>query len=243
LYFAPDYQFDNTRMMNGGAPFCFPICGRLMNAEYQDRCYAMNIHGFAYQQPWEILTQNKNSVSLSLAYTDVTLREYPFKFKIILHYEVQDNLLLCRQLYENTGSAPMPYYAGFHPYLRLPLNYQPLTRLLYNDALTDIIGETPPFKTPTHLLLPELNESLVKLGEDKLIYLNSPDGSILEVETEGVNDKDLFPYVQLYHRLDEPFLCIEPWMSFPNAMNHKTGVRWLAPGQKDTGIFYLRLKF
>lgn len=251
LYFVPDYKFDNTQGMNGGAPFCFPISGRLMNSEYfyQGQRYAMNIHGFAYQMPWQVLVHEENLLKLNLLSNAATLQQYPFKFEVILEYEVQDNLLICRQSYHNHDSVPMPYYSGFHPYLRLPfpkaeisLNYMPIERLQYNETLTDIIGKAELFEIPTNLTLPVLNESLVKLRDNKLIYLNFPDGSTLTIEAQGIEDPDLFKYVQVYHRAAEPFICIEPWMNYPNAINHKNAVRTLAPGGCERGIFYLRLK-
>jgi len=92
--------------MNGGAPFCFPICGRLRESPG-------------------------------------SLRQYPFKFEVLLKYEVQENALISTQTYTNYDQRFMPYYAGFHPYLRLPfpkeevwLHYHPLQRLQYNEDLT-----------------------------------------------------------------------------------------------------------
>lgn len=252
LYFAPEFDFDNYHKMNGGAPFCFPICGRLLDGSYahENKVYPMKIHGFGYLMPWEVIDQQTNSISLRLTENKISLAQYPFQFEVILTYIItDDNELTCRQSYKNTGDQPMPYYAGFHPYLSLPfpkeetfLSYQPQARLIYNDELTDVIGETSPFQTPINISTPELNESLAKLGDNKFVYLNFPDQTYLELQTQGIEDKNLFPYVQLYHRAAEPFLCIEPWMSFPNAMNHTAGVRWLAPGQIEHGLFYLRLK-
>ena len=254
LYFAPEFDFKHNTGMNGGAPFCFPICARLSrNAGssrylYEGKTYHMDIHGFAYQEAWTLRSHKEDTVVLALTANADTEQQYPFKFELVLAYAVQENTLICTQTYKNNDTKPMPYYAGFHPYLRLPfskaeifLQYQPLARLQYNAELTDIIGTLPLFASPTNLLLPELNESLVRLGGDKKVGLSFPDGSLLELEAKGVEDPDLFSYVQLYHRLDEPFLCIESWMSFPNAMNSVQGVRWLQPGQAEHGVFYLRL--
>ena len=251
LYFAPEYQFNNHQGMNGGAPFCFPICGRLLNSQYQHqgKTYHMNIHGFAYQMPWQVLNHDGHSISLCLRDNDISLEQYPFHFEIVLTYEIKDNELICKQSYKNTGTEPMPYYAGFHPYLKLPfskaetfLAYEPQKRLQYNNDLTDIIGEAQLFTTPTNLLLPELNESLVMMSTNKKIYLTFPDHTQLEIEAQGVEDSYLFAYTQLYHRIAEPFLCIELWMSFPNSMNHKNAVCVLAPGATEHGIFVLKLK-
>ena len=57
----------------------------------------------------------------------------------------------------------------------------------------------------------------------------------------GIDDPSFFSYVQLYTIPEQPFFCVEPWMSFPNAMNTVSGVRWLQPGQTECGILTLQM--
>ena len=63
-----------------------------------------------------------------------------------------------------------------------------------------------------------------------------PDGTTIHMIAEGVEDKDMFPYVQLYTVEDQPFFCVEPWMGFPNALNTVAGSRWLEPGRSEKGV-------
>ena len=44
----------------GGIPILFLICGQLSNGEYklQDQVYKMKNHGFARNQPWQVLEIN-----------------------------------------------------------------------------------------------------------------------------------------------------------------------------------------
>jgi galactose mutarotase-like enzyme len=254
LYLPQSFDLKNSQRMGGGAPFCFPICGRLSRKDgdnrylYEAKTYAMEIHGFGFRLPWEVAEKGNDFISLRLRHSEQTLAQYPFQFEVVLTYRLKHNQLICEQSYVNVGSKPMPYYAGFHPYLRVPfpkeqvyVDYKPVKRLQYNAGLNDIVGEADRFKVPAALTLPELNESLVQLGADKKVVLRFPDSSHLEIEAKGVENPDLFPYVQLYHIPTEPFLCIEPWMGFPNAINTVSGVRWLMPGQREHGVFYLSL--
>ncbi len=78
------------------------------------------------------------------------------------------------------------------------------------------------------------------VGENKTATLNFADGLQLTMSANGCNDKHLFPYIQLYTMTDKPFICVEPWMSFPNAINTMDGVRWLAPQQSDEGVLTLQ---
>lgn len=154
--------------------------------------------------------------------------------------------------YTNHGDRPMPYYAGFHPYFattppgqgknHVILNFHPERRFRYNQRLTDLVGEQPLLHLPSPVTNPEIHEQLMKLGEDKECHLIYPDQDVIMMAAEGVEDPDLFPYVQIYSPADQPFVCVEPWMSYPNALNSIEGVRWLAPGQSEHGVLRLWLE-
>src|SRR5205814_7659569 len=128
-----------------------------------------------------------------------------------------------------------PYYAGFHPYFLTPepgvgkqqviLNFHPQRRLRYNQRLTEIVGEQPLFTVPISVANPEIHEQLLQLGEDKEINLSYPGRDIIRMAAQGVEDPDLFSYLQIYTPQDQPFVCVEPWMAPPNALNSATGVR------------------
>lgn len=241
----------------GGWPFLFPICARIArNGEfgvylYDGQHYKLPIHGFAPYLPWQVKSHTDHSLCLSLEDNEQTQAMFPFAFRIELDYVVKANQVICLQRYYNRDDKPMPYYAGFHPYLNttafsdnkqdVMLQYQPIRRLRYNADLTDIIGEQAVFALPKSVSDPAINEQLTLVGENKLVQLSGPEAWKLNLEVQGLEDEFLFPYVQLYTMADKPFFCIEPWMSFPNAMNSMKGVRWLAPGSMEEGILNLWL--
>jgi galactose mutarotase-like enzyme len=258
LLYQHDFFWDETiDDLPGAWPFCFPVCARLeRNGQYgaylyDGTIYQLPIHGFAWNMPWQVIEQSSNSIRLLLQHSSETLKMYPFKFEVELYYELQHNQLICQQHYRNKDHKPMPYAAGFHPYFLTPeanagkqsvtLNYQPTRRLQYNETLTDIIGEQACFKTPTSITNPDINEQLTRVGEDKMTRLHFPEGDCIEMVAEGVDDADLFPYIQLYTIEKKPFVCVEPWMAYPNAMNAISGMRWLAAGAEESGILTLSL--
>ncbi len=248
----------NSKEFPGGWPFCFPICGRLerqgqLNAYYYDgHVYELPIHGFAAHKVWEVSEAGKHHLLLVLRDDEQTRSVYPFHFTVELYYEIAHRRLFCRQTYTNHGDRAMPYYAGFHPYFLTPepgngknrviLNYSPRRRFRYNQQLTDLVGEQPLFNLPTPVTNTEIHEQLTQLGEDKEIHLSFPNKDVINMVAEGVEDRDLFPYVQIYTPEDKPFVCLEPWMGFPNALNSVSGARWLAPGQSEHGILRLWLE-
>jgi len=247
--------FHRPKHSEGGWPFCFPICGRIerqgkLNSYFYDgHIYELPIHGFAAHKPWTVADSGADHLLMTLRDDDQTRQAYPFHFTVELLYEIADKRLFCRQTYTNHGDRPMPYYAGFHPYFLTPppgqgkdhviLNFRPEKRFRYNQQLSDLVGEQALFALPISAANPEIHEQLLSLGEDKNIHLTFPEKDRVHLIAEGVEDPDLFPYVQIYSPMDQPFIAIEPWMSYANALNNLTGVRWLAPGQSEHGLLRL----
>jgi galactose mutarotase-like enzyme len=239
----------------GGWPFLFPICGRLENNGelgayiYQGKTYHLPMHGFSWSEPWHVLDHTTNSITLQLKANERTRAMYPFEFEVQLHYQITNNQLTCQQTYINHGDNAMPFYAGFHAYLKTPpteqgkeqviLDYKPTERLVYNERLTDVVGSQPLFELPTPITDPAINEQLTRLGLDKRIQLHYPQGFTLELNALSEDKASEFNYAQLYTIENKPFFCAEHWMNHPNAINNKDGVFWLQPHQKSRHTFNL----
>jgi len=234
-----------------GWPFLFPICGRLEhmgiegNYLHDENIYHLPIHGFSWSMPWQVVySDNPDSLILELTDNEDTHKMYPFSFKVQLIYKVSDCKLTCEQIYTNTDNKPMVYYAGFHPYFLTPhlgagkekvmLDFKPKRFFHYNDRLTGLIGEKKPFNLPISIVDHRINEQLTEVIEDNIATLQYPDGFNIHMKTSNI-----FRYLQKYTIYKKPFICIEPWMGFPNALNTAKGSRWLMPGNSEVG--YLEL--
>lgn len=257
LYLHDTFWDEKIDDLPGGWPFCFPVCARLERQNkrgaylYDGHVYEMKIHGFAWCERWTVEKAGDDYIILVLRDNEQTRQVYPFSFEVKLKYKVTRARLTCEQTYHNLSHQPMPYYAGFHPYFLTPpvaggknkvqLRYHPTRHLQYNKTFTDIVGEAALFTLPTAITDPRINEQLTMVGEDKAIHLEYPDGDKIHLVAEGIEDPNLFPYIQLYTMTEKPFICVEPWMSFPNAMNSVSGVRWLGPGDREHGLLTLWL--
>ncbi len=255
LFCYPHLWERNSNQLPGGWPFCFPVCGRLeqnghLNQySYNGHIYELPIHGFAWRKVWKVAEAGEDFLRMVLRDDEETRAVYPFHFTVELVYEIRHKQLFCRQNYSNHGDRPMPYYAGFHPYFLTPapgngkekviLNFSPRKRMLYNPTLTAVVGEQPLLNLPVSVADPQIHEQLWVLGEDKEIHLTFPDLDVINMGVEGVEDVDMFSYLQIYSPADQPFICVEPWMGYPNALNNTTGVRWLAPGQTEHALLRL----
>ncbi|MGB6976526.1 MAG: aldose epimerase [Gammaproteobacteria bacterium] len=240
----------------GGWPFLFPICARIErngkegNYLYDGHVYNLPIHGVSWWNTWQVLdNEHADQITLALFDNETTLAHYPFAFEVRLTYRVSPGKLTCEQTYINCGDKPMPYYAGFHPYFLTPafgagkekvlLNLEPSKRFVYNNRLTDLIGERELPVLPTPITNPDINEQLMQLGHNKTTQLIYPDGFVIRMTAEGQEDPNLFSYLQCYTISNKPFFCVEPWMAFPNALNTVSGVRWLAAGASERGLLTL----
>ena len=254
LYLPEGVSADNYDRICGGWPFCFPVCARVSRAGksqylYDGQVYDMGIHGFAQYEPWTVLEHKHDEITLQLTDNDRTRAVYPFAFDVRLTYRVSPGELVCEQVYYNPGDGPLLYAAGFHPYFSIPFDryrkddvqfvYYPEVGLQYNEALDDIVGHRFSIDTPIALTVQGFNEQLAKVGKNKTTSLYFPDGRRLEM-TAGPHKSDLFSFVHIYHQVNEPFFCIEPWTSHPNAINTMGAMRTLQPGMQDEGRLVLQ---
>ncbi|NLF38125.1 aldose epimerase [bacterium] len=256
--FCHDFFWDkDTKRTRGGIPFIFPICGRLERDGQADTYffngarYSMPSHGFASRMPWRVLQAGRDRIVMGLGDTEETRAAYPFSFELILSYRIEADGLRCEQTYINKGKAPMPFYAGFHPYFLTPeprkgkesvrLSFDAVRALAYNERLTDVTGEMAAPRTPASITADAVNELLTVPVPQTGATLSFPDGHVLLVRAWGVERPELFGYLQFYTMADKPFFCIEPWMGHPNALNALTGAQWLAPGEVTHGVFEVRL--
>lgn len=248
LFYLPDgFDLNCPQEIAGGSPFLFPICGRLEHEgkmgcyELDGEQYEMPLHGFAHLKAWEVVHQTNDSLSMRLGHDDETLFQYPFEFEVILNYRLTENGLICDHVIRNLSAKPMPFYAGFHPYLLIPqnqrqgasLDFKADQALVYNKNLTGIVDKQTVLETPVGLESEAYNECLHTLAENKKAILQFADGRVLSIEAS-----ERYDYLQLYTVYDEPFICIEHWMSHPGALNAQMA-KLIAPGREIVGFWQL----
>ena len=247
LFRYPWFWDRRTEELRGGLPPLFPVCGRLLQDGVRgqfrvgDRPYVLPIHGFALRLPWEVADAARpDALRLRLTDNAATRAIYPFAFELDLLYSVSAAGLACRLAVRNAGAAPMPYYAGFHPYFLTPppgagkeqtlFAARPTNRHLYNSTKTDLVADTRPPAFPMSVADVDVNELLLELGADRDTELRFPDGVALRQSASP-----LFRFRQFYTLPDHPFFCDEPWMAPPGSLNRPGAARVLAPGQTETG--------
>jgi galactose mutarotase-like enzyme len=216
----------------GGWPFLFPVCGRhLLKGErgkyqWNGIIYDMPLHGFSNRNKWLVEEQGADFVSLSLSNNAETLKFYPFQFYVRLTYTVSNGSILCEQHYENRGREPMPFYAGFHPYINIDsLDREKWTIAgglthagVYNDSYTGIkewLPLTTEIDAPPNCTV----QRVLKIKSNQTVALLKNGEPYLHLNVNSETDTAIFPYMQLYRSGNDPFICMEPWMDIPNGLN------------------------
>ncbi|NBP25721.1 MAG: hypothetical protein EBU81_14480, partial [Proteobacteria bacterium] len=116
------------REMWAGSPLLFPMVsynhvpGADHHYPWAGKTHPMQPHGFARKTPWKVTTRAADRVELELTDSETTRAVYPFAFRYGLTYRLENGRLHWEQLIENRSLEPMPFSAGFHPYLPIPLS-------------------------------------------------------------------------------------------------------------------------
>jgi len=216
------------------APMLFPIVGKVWNGEYHvgDQIYRLPQHGFARDLNFTTLCQDTDSIVLALESNDITLKVYPFKFRIEATYKLEGSSLVVEWRIKNPGSETMYFQIGAHPgfkyrdfdkndfihgYFRLTQAEEPVSRM--------IIGQLTPDGYRSE------NAGMIELDSDAMLPITkglfAGDALVLEehqIDQVILYDKDCNPYIAVETKdapvwglwsppgKNAPFVCIEPWM-------------------------------
>lgn len=246
LYFAQEVVDRYPTQMYAGNPLLFPqvsyshLPGTEHHYKLNGARYPLPQHGFARRSRWRVNVVNESSVSMELSDSPETKKAFPFAFRMEVTYELRDGLLYFQQVIENRDHAAMPFSAGIHPYLPVPLKADGQRNNCYVD-LPDARRVLPvkdwqswtsePFQA-THLSVGEDVSATLFLTDlaTPEISLVDPDAGIKV--TLNFAQAPQHRFVALWSKsTSDPFYCIEPWTALPNAFNReKTELVTLAPG-------------
>jgi len=233
---------------SGRAPILFPIVGRLSHdtLRLDGRGYAMEKHGFARRQVFDIVAQDAASATFRLVANDATRAGYPFDFTLDIRFSITGATLDIAVTIANRGGDPMPESFGFHPAFAWPLPYHQLRdehRITFdaNEGATikqlddGLIATDVP--TPLDGRALDLADDL--FADDALIWIPVASQSVIYGAAEGPSLRVDFPdtpYLGIWTKPGAAFVCIEPWhghadpVGFAGDFRDKPGVFLVAPG-------------
>ena len=248
----------NPKHWGRHAPVLFPFVGKLKKDQfkYQGQSFSLGQHGFARDMEFEIVSHDSDVVSFKLDSNPDTLKVYPFRFSLVITYELIGSSLKTSYSVTNNGKDAMWFSIGGHPAFNCPMSKEEnradywlefeyaenLEAHLIDGGLIsdqkekiDLLENKLPIRTD----LFDKDALVIKDFKSRFITLASSRGRWLTFHLAG------FPYLGIWSKNQEsPFVCIEPWYGHADNIDHnqeltaKEGIMSLK--QKETfGCHYI----
>jgi galactose mutarotase-like enzyme len=251
-----DYMWTGDQAYWGRvSPVLFPIVGRLKDDQYQinERTYKLSQHGFLRDVEFDVLEQTATSADFIFESAGRFIEVYPYEFKAIIRYMLNDDSLIVKWEIVNENEQEMYFSIGAHPAFKIPLLEDETIgdyRLHFTPAMDKNVME---YELENSLLhekgcvndiqtLPLMNtlfahDALVYSNIDKITLISNKSSHGVEVLFEN------FPFVGIWSKYNEedgsiaPFVCIEPWYGVADRFDtsgdfkEKFGVNQIKPGE------------
>jgi galactose mutarotase-like enzyme len=219
---------DPSKNVRGGNPVLFPSPGKLVDGRYErgGKRGTLNQHGFARTLPWTVAersTVDAATVLLRLVSNDQTRAVFDWDFSLEYRYILRGTTLRINQSITNSGTEPMPFGAGFHPYFYVKQGDKASTRITTpaTRAFDNIRQELGPLHID--LTAHELDLRLADHG-DNPCRLETPSMKL------SLSASPECSHWVLWTLSGQDFVCMEPWTCPANALNTGKQLLEVAPG-------------
>lgn len=237
---------------SGRAPLLFPIVGRLNKDRLRlgGADYTMLKHGFARKSDFSLIEHSPDSARFRLSDNEATRTQYPFAFKLEVHFRTEGKTLHMCVTVRNTDDTDLPFSFGYHPAFAWPLlgsggradhhihfeaNEPAALCRLTSDGLIQ------PDLVPSPVRDNQLALADTLFEHDALIW-KSLASRRLSYGALGHTALDIaFPdteWLGIWTKPGASFVCIEPWAGsadhagYQGDFTDKPGVMILAPEQE-----------
>lgn len=212
------------------SPVLFPIVGRVWNNKYRHagNTYEIGQHGFARDMDFKPTYKEDKGAVYWLESTPDTLGKFPFPFRLLVGYLLEENKITVKWRVENLGAMDMYFQIGAHPAFYFP-EFDAATKdrgFFVFDRKSDLEYIMPTEKgcvSPERHVLKLNKEGLMPIDIhtfdcDTYIFDNK------QLKKITLLDKKKKPHISLEFNSplvalwsptkthpDCPFVCIEPW--------------------------------
>lgn len=221
----------NPQYWNKCSPVLFPFVGAIKNNQYfynGDKYLFSSKHGFARDNEFELLNQQKDYIEFIFRANENTKKIYPFNFNFYIKYILKDNSLQIEYKVENLEDKKMYFSLGAHPAFNTPLDsntkysdyFIELENLENDDVyfLEDSLFNIEKKKRLLTKNILHLTENIfeddvliLKNTNSKKVYLKNKNGSFtLGFKFEG------FKHLAFWSKPNAPYICLEPWNGLPD---------------------------
>lgn len=248
------------------APVLFPIVGKVQNNRYRigDKTYALNQHGFARDQQFEVILNTSNEIVFELKSNERFKDIYPYEFCLRITYQLEASAVSCSYSIHNLEQEHIYFSIGAHPGFSCPFfegeNFEdyflefdlPETkdRILLSEAgYRSGKTEDNYLNNSKHIYLDHSifdNDALIfqNLASSKISLKSKQHKHAVSVSIEG------FPYIGIWSKPKSkaPFVCLEPWFGITDQeegahdFTEKEGVICLEPNKQFDCKFSIQVE-
>lgn len=206
------------------SPVLFPVVGKYRNCKtsYEGREYTLGQHGFARDSEFALIEKTENKISFELTSSEETLAKYPFKFRLVCSFELENDKITVGWNVKNTDEKEIYFSIGAHPAFYCKKGKTLLTmnskNIKYNLLNSEGLYTEFQYDVEPSFILDEK-----VFDNDALVIENS---GVTEVALADNNKKYLTvkfdaPLFGIWSpaKKNAPFVCIEPWYGRCDAEN------------------------
>lgn len=222
--FDIDYLWSgDSKWWSGKSPLLFPIIGGSKGIKVDGKIYSIPKHGFGKNLMFKGEKLSAETCEFSYTYDEETLKCYPYKFKLIVRYELNQNKLDITYRIVNLDDKDIYYSIGGHPGFSLNLVEGDLPKDYFLEFSEDekLISK---YKIRKDTFVEHLNKEVgrkvignleEKFIDDALIFQNLKSTSVKLLSKKHSHGLELdfheFEYLGLWAKVGAPYVCIEPW--------------------------------
>ena len=205
------------------------------------------IHGLLARAPFTLIQQSDSSVTLEHAYKGEE-PNYPFPFTFRFCYTLTDEgALEITFEAQNTGTNPMPFACGWHPYFSFPnttaadltIKFHPISRFLSDSQMIPLKEENLQGQTEFIFSQEKVDHvfRLEPLEKHLTEFIDHKHNRSLILEQSSVQ----FPFLVVFQPEGYNSVAIEPMTANTDAFNTGDGLIELAPQEVFSGQIRLSI--
>lgn len=198
------------------SPVLFPVVGKYRGCKttYNGKEYTLGQHGFARDSEFKLVEQTETRLAFELTSNEGTLTKYPFEFRLVCSFELQNDRIIVGWKVENIDNKTIYFSIGAHPAFYCKKGETLLTmngeNIKYNLLNSEGLYTSPKYDVNSSFVLHDEifdNDALVieKSGVTE-VSLSDNDKKYLTVNF----DAEVFG-IWAPAKKNAPFVCIEPW--------------------------------
>jgi len=205
------------------------------------------IHGLLARAPFSLVQQTENSITLEHVYQGEE-PNYPFPFTFRYTYTLaNEGGLLIQYEAQNTGSTPLPFACGWHPYFSFPntsvadlsIKFQPISRFLSDSQMIPLKEENLQGQTEFIFSQEKVDHVFRLEPKEKHIteFIDHKHHRSLFLEQSSIQ----FPFLVVFQPSGYNSVAIEPMTANTDAFNTGDGLIELAPLEAFSGQIRLSI--